>query len=428
MKNKVTILTGAGFTVPAEFGGPSTKLLTDKLRSMKIKGYDIDGKTPGEYFYRKLCHHYTRKIKTDCDLSIVNFETIIHLLEELYTHLTSYNKPDIKGKKASFLKNIAKSKGVKPTFVILKDVINKDLSVLKTTTKIVSLNQIVKNIYSHFIAAIIDELKKFNSDSKNIGMRKFEKMFLDKYLPERKFTRRFYTLNYDTWLNKHLGIFDGFDSDGKFEDEKVMKQFDIDCHYNLHGSILWRNDLDRNKMKKLKNPVEYLTYTQSSTYGLNREPLIATPIITGYHKLERMKFNPYLQFYYSFQNDILNSNLLILVGYSFSDTHINNIISLFKGKCIVVSYIKNWIDAEEAERKKTPLGQPIDYENFSFDRSDDEVTSILQSIEPNDGGYFNINEKEIQKGWIKSQNGNTIVWWNGIGDNFYNKWTDIIGL
>jgi hypothetical protein len=425
MKDKVTILTGAGFTVPPEFGGPSTKLLTDKLRTLKISNYDIDGKTPGEYFYRKLCHHYTRKNKTDCDLSIVNFETIIHLLEELYSHLTSYNKLE-KNKDISILKNIAKSKGVKPSFVILKDAIKKDLSALKITTKIEFLNQIIKNIYSHFINAIIGELTKFNSDSKNIGMRKFEKLFLDEYLPSSKFTRRIYTLNYDTWLNKYLGIYDGFDSTGKFEDEKVMKQYDIDCHYNLHGSIFWQNDLDRNKMIKLKNPVNYLGYTQSSTYGLNREPLIATPIITGYHKLERMKFNPYLQFYYSLQNDILNSKLLILVGYSFSDTHINNIISLFKGKCIVVGYIKNWIDTEEAERKRTPTGQPINYENVSFDRWDNDVTSILNSIEPPDGGFNNIKEKDIQNGWIKSLNGNTMVWWKGIGEDFYSNWRKII--
>lgn len=425
MKQKVTILTGAGFTLPPDFGGPSTLFLTDKLRKLKIKNYDIDGKPPGEYFYRKLCYHYTRRIKNDCDLSIVNFETIIHLLEELYSHLTSYNKPDIKGKDNSILRNLSKSKGVKPSFLILKDAIKKDLTVLKTPTKIEFLNQIVKNIYSHFIDALIEELKKFNSDSSNIGMRKFETDFLKKHLPESKFTRRFYTLNYDTWLNKHLGIYDGFDSTGKFEAEKVMKEYDMDCHYNLHGSILWQNDLDKNKMKKLKKPVDYLGYTQSSVYGLNREPLIATPIITGYHKLERMKFNPYLQFYYALQNDILNSDLLILVGYSFSDTHINNILSLFKEKCVVVGYIKPWLDAEEKVRSVTPVDKPIDYENVAFDRWDDDVTSILQSIEPLDGG-FHPKEIEIKRGWIKSKDGQTLYWWRGIGSDFYNNWPTII--
>jgi hypothetical protein len=65
MKQKVTILTGAGFTLPPDFGGPSTWFLTDKLRKLKIKDYDIDGKTPGEYFYRKLCYHYTISLNSN---------------------------------------------------------------------------------------------------------------------------------------------------------------------------------------------------------------------------------------------------------------------------------------------------------------------------------------------------------------------------
>lgn len=125
MKYKVTILIGAGFTQSPDFGGPSTLFLTDKLRKLRINNFDIDGKTPGEYFYRKLCHHYTRRIKNDCDLSIVNFETIIHLLEELYSHLISYNKPEINGRDDSILRNISKSKGVNPSFLILKDVIKR---------------------------------------------------------------------------------------------------------------------------------------------------------------------------------------------------------------------------------------------------------------------------------------------------------------
>lgn len=424
MKKRVTILTGAGFTFSNEFGGPSTLLLTNKLRTLKIPGHSIDGKTPGEYFYRKLCHHYTRRTKNDCDLSIVNFETIVHLLEELFSHLTSYNKPDIKHKTSDILKNIAKSKGVKPSFLVLKDTISKDLRALVTPENKL-LNQIIRTIYSYFIDSIVEELIIFNNSDQNQGMRQFEAEFLQRYLPSSNFTRRFYTLNYDTWLNKYLGFYDGFDKTGKFESEKVMGEFDLDCHYNLHGSILWENDLSANRIKKLTKPVEYLKFRRSSDYSLNREPLIATPIITGYHKLERMKFTPYLQFYYSLQNDILNSDLLLLVGYSFSDTHINNIISLFKGKCITVSYIEQWVKAENEEKNVTPSGTPINYDNVGFDLNNSDVDSIIQSITPFDGG-FEPKEIEIQSGWIKSRNGNTRFWWKGIGAEFYQNWPQII--
>ncbi|WP_338871408.1 hypothetical protein WBJ53_25325 [Spirosoma sp. SC4-14] len=425
MKRKAVIITGAGFTLSSDFGGPSTAHITRKLRELDIPNLRMGSETPGEYFYKKLCYHYTRNTKNDCDLSVVNFETIIHLLEELYSHLTSYNSSAIKKENPTILKNIAKSKGVKPAFLRLKEQINKELREITKNTENGSISETIRVIYAHFINMIINELENFNTDDQNLGMRKFQNDFLEKNLPNSDYLRRCYTMNYDTWLNKYLNFYDGFDSNGKFEPENVMKRYDVDCHYNLHGSILWRNDLDANKMTKLENPVDYLKYTQSSDYGLNREPLIATPIITGYHKSERMKYNPYLQFYYALQSDIISSDLLILIGYGFSDTHINNILSLFKGKCVVVGYMKTWIDAEYNEKKRTPIGQPIDYENVSFDIFDDDVTSIIESIEPYDGG-FEPKEIEIQNGWIKSKNGNTIYWWKGIGEDFYQNWSSVI--
>jgi hypothetical protein len=126
------------------------------------------------------------------------------------------------------------------------------------------------------------------------------------------------------------------------------------------------------------------------------------------------------------QNDIINSNLLIIIGYSFSDIHINNIISLFKGKCIIVGYIKKWVDAETVKRIDTSSGKMLDYENVFFDIWNDDINSFLKSIEPSNGGFDNINEKEIQSGSIISKNGNTKFWWKGIGDDFYSNCSSLI--
>lgn len=420
-KIRITILTGAGLTVSPVFSGISTLYLTNKLRNLVIPNYEIGAKNPGEYFYQKLCYHYTRKSKGSCDLAIVNFETIIHLLEELYSHLASYNQNDIKSKSDSYLIGLARYKGVKPSFLKLKDVIKIDLVSMKVATNTDHLSEIIRTIYTYFIQGIIDELKKFNSDSSNVGMNQFISCFIKPHLPNNKYIKRFYSLNYDTWLNKHLGIYDGFDLLGNFEENKVMIQDDFDCHYNLHGSILWQNDLDRNNMKKLPKPVNYLGYRQSSNYGINREPLIPTPIITGYNKLERMKYDPYLQYYYALQKDILNSDLLLIIGYSFTDTHVNNILSLNKGKCVVVGYISEWFDNEKAAILP---GQPLDYNNVLYDIFD-EVGEKINSVVPNNGG-FELREKEISKGWISSKNGNTKIWWKGIGSEFYKEWPNII--
>jgi len=57
--NKITIITGAGFTITEEFAGISTESITNSIRELVIDNLKIDGLTPGEYFYRVLAKHYT---------------------------------------------------------------------------------------------------------------------------------------------------------------------------------------------------------------------------------------------------------------------------------------------------------------------------------------------------------------------------------
>lgn len=78
-------------------------------------------------------------------------------------------------------------------------------------------------------------------------------------------------------------------------------------------------------------------------------------------------------------------------------------ISLFKGKCVVVGCIRQWLDAEDNERKAKTTGKGIDNDNILFNIWDEDVMETLHSIEPNDGGFNELSEKEIQKGWINSK-------------------------
>lgn len=427
MKSRIAILTGAGLTVSTDFAGVSTAGLTSKLRNLVVPDLDIAGMRPGEYFYRKLCLHYTGKRKNDCDLATVNFETIIHLLEEMYAYLSSYIKGDKEVR--------AKYKGVKPSFLRLQETISKDLYKVKFESKKVGLYQLIKTYHNYFINAIIQELEEFNQDAANNGMNSFKNDFIQKYFPEKEWIKRIYTLNYDTWMNSYMGYYDGFDNKGIFESEKVMQKDNFNCHYNLHGCIQWRNSLGANKMEKQQKIVNVLNYSKASDFGINREPLLATPIITGYHKLERMKYTPYLQFFYSLQKDILSSDILLIIGYSFTDTHINNLLSLYKGKAVIVDFISAWNTAEfkmqelinnpvKLEKLQKKYGK-IDTTDVQYDRFDDAVAEKLQNFEPFDEG-FDPTEKQIAKGWINSKNKKTRVWWKGVGGEFYNNWENLI--
>ncbi len=391
-RKRVTILTGAGFTLP--FGTPSTKKLTDIIRNKELSNLGINGKPPGEYFFEKLCKHY-KESKSSYDVTNINFETIIHLLEEIYSFQTSLNKTNASSSE--------RKKGTKPSLFCLKDIVKKDLEQLKTSAKTKSIAEGIKYIYYGFIDAIVGELIILNSDKNNIGMNTFRGDFLNKHLSQSQYIRKIYTLNYDTWLNKYGNLYDGFDSAGKFQSKKVTSEFDYDSHYNLHGSILWKNSNDT--VTKVTKPFSPLKNDPSSNSGLDRELIIAAPIISGYNKLQRMKFSPYLEFYYSLQRDILDSEILILIGYSFSDVHINNILSLYENKCIVVDYIHDW---------------------NTFAKYDDSLktkVTPIKSIKPSSWNFDHLKDKKInQNGWVASKNGNVKFWWKGIGNDFYDAW------
>lgn len=425
---KVLFLTGAGFTASANFGGVSTWQLTNKLRNLEIAVIgDIDGMRPGEYFYRLLTLHYTGEKTGDCDLGIVNFETIVHLLEEIHTFLVS-------GKDKGKNRFRAEYKGIKPTFLNFKSKIKKDLFSLKLFAGKDSLYSTIKIIHDSFINAIIDELVPFNNDAENVGMKDFQSNFLNKYF-DKEWTKRFYTLNYDDWIHRYLGYYDGFNS-GLFDPDTVLINSELDCHYNVHGCIYWRNTIDTNRVEKLSKPVKVLNYSVASTFGITREALINSPIITGYNKSPRMQYNPYLQFYYSLQKDIIDADLLVIIGYAFSDTHINNLLALYKGRTVCVNYLKNWMQSEEKfnEINNDPIKKrafenehgPLTKMEWSYDKFDPITLEFLGQIEPAGNGFNHISERQLVKGWINSENGKTSVWWKGIGEDFYNNWNEII--
>jgi hypothetical protein len=267
-------------------------------------------------------------------------------------------------------------------------------------------------------------------------MSLFKEDFIEKKLPENEWIKRVYTLNYDTWMNSYMGYYDGFNKEGIFESEKVLKENDFNCHYNLHGCIQWKNAVGINKVEKLKNIVDVFSYNNASDYGINREPLLSTPIITGYHKLERMKYNPYLQFFYSLQKDILDSDMLLIIGYSFTDTHINNLLALFKGNTVIVNYIGEWCEAEKkinaiSDNPKKVAYQKRKYGSFDpkeipYKRYDKKVAEIFKNVQPLNDGFEDINESEIPRGWVTSKNGKAQYWWRGISEDFYNHWNEII--
>lgn len=139
----------------------------------------------------------------------------------------------------------------------------------------------------------------------------------------------------------------------------------------MHGSIFLYNEFDLSKMKYLTkyNPEapEYKMALHSGS-GNPNEPLLFSPIITGYTKTQRSFSTPFDLGFNAFTNDYNDCKAIITMGYSFSDPHINSILSNFtcwgKSKLINVTFT-------EEEFQKTPEGMIFDYEVYKLYKEDE---------------------------------------------------------
>lgn len=133
---------------------------------------------------------------------------------------------------------------------------------------------------------------------------------------EYEFPLRIFTLNYDLCIEKtcnNIRIERGFDEERlldvrRFEDDEE-KPVDFFLYKN-HGSIDWR-----------KNELGVLTYSDE----IGNISIDELEIIFGTnYKLQYL--DPYLFSIFEFRRYSLGAKLIIAIGYSFSDEHINGII------------------------------------------------------------------------------------------------------
>jgi hypothetical protein len=133
---------------------------------------------------------------------------------------------------------------------------------------------------------------------------------------ELKFAIRIFSLNYDLCLEKNAGVRElelGFDSESEAWDFKRFESRDEtgpDIYlYKLHGSIDWYRDKD-----------------DGNTLKHSAAPHASPDLIFGTdYKMQYI--DPYLFFAYEFRRYSLESRVILAIGYSFRDDHINGIIA-----------------------------------------------------------------------------------------------------
>lgn len=373
-QNKI-FLFGAGSIL--DWGGPLTSELTSHIRNI---GYPIKGSDQRltDYIYQTL-------IKSGFEESEISFETIISVIEELAIYFSEFNT---KTQTPSLLRNFLNDNEFKNILNFsIKDGVRKHgykLDIPADTEYIFSNSAYndenpIQFYLQHLLSEIISEICEFISeysyhtnDHSVIKVDSNNSKNFIKWISQfdKKNNLRLYTLNYDRVFKilleyAKIECFEGFYASGDVADinglrcdiKKIVKDEHINVHYNLHGSAFWRvipsND------SQLPSPE--IVYVGFPHLQINDEianvqiekgkPIFLTNIISGYQKAQKSMISPFKQMHFSFDRDCLSSDQIFIVGYSFSDEHINQCLKTafryndkLRVEIIEPNFIKNNMD------------------------------------------------------------------------------------
>jgi hypothetical protein len=188
--------------------------------------------------------------------------------------------------------------------------------------------------------------------------------------------------------------------------------------YNLHGSIFF----DYLLFEWVYNPnkVIKLNIGTSDEKDQTGKSFIKSNILTGLNKSSKILFDPQYSFYQSFYSDCSESELIISIGYSFIDHHINKAISdrlKIKSPLILnINFIQQFNDAVKNNEQISPWDEDWDKlsNNLCYSSSDtfDEEINLQNSS---------------KKGWIFTKEKKQIFYYKGFYDFLMNEdWKKII--
>lgn len=354
-KRQIVVLLGAGAAAP--WGGP--------LNSNIVNCF-IDKKHDklSESIFNLLSQFYYIK-----DFSL-NFETFLAALEEVMNYVLNLTNEGKNELNTSFI----------PAILRLKKCIIKLLSNKNEIEK----RQYCYKIFQAYVNLLIDEINNYNI---NVLDKQYEKVNenlirFTKYFLNKNYSVKYYTTNYDNIipqvLRKHCNIYEGLYDDSRNRYRRF--QYDLGLfrkarlsHFNLHGSIfLYRPHIIGHGYETVYNVsgsirMDTALFNESGNPG---EPLLFSPVITGYNKTQRAANRPFSLGFNAFVNDCNDCDALCIVGYSMSDPHINAVLS---------SYIK-WGNTRFIYITKKDINSDKENAEFKneFDRLNNEITQIIK--------------------------------------------------
>ena len=195
-----------------------------------------------------------------------------------------------------------------------------------------------------FIMRIMEIVNDYNEYYRNNMAA--EGWFADFFKMDHKWD--VFNFNYDTMVEDSLGAYeDGYED---VEGEVYQKYTPLKLHLNegslstvnhLHGCIRYYYKKDANTdvfnttIHDLYKYPDYDTVRglmigrgQSNEVSQTNEEYVAGPIITGLRKTDKLSCIPYDCYHGNLYKALYSSNALVIVGYSFGDLYVNNLLRL----------------------------------------------------------------------------------------------------
>lgn len=168
----------------------------------------------------------------------------------------------------------------------------------------------------------------------------------EKFQREVTYPIRIFSLNYDLCLEKNTKckVETGFAPDKPWDGNRFTQSEDDEetaiYLYKLHGSINWHRQTDG-------------TLIESSRQNIDHDIIFGT-------NMKMQAIDPYLFYLYEFRRYALSSRIIIAVGYSFNDNHINDLIRQALNndhtrKLLIVEPVKPDDEQNELKRIKKRL-------------------------------------------------------------------------
>jgi hypothetical protein len=350
-EKKTTILFGAGAAIP--WGAPKTDDLTDLIRNSGERYTCVDSD-------KKITAFIYEWLKSKgYNNSEVNFETIINVIEDLIIYYSHHSEKLLPSFTKSFYTLKFKKKLLNFTVEYIKGNLYNVFIPNGGHYKISNypsnnespeqlffqalLTEIIGNINTSIIEYSYHSKTAIKSSILQPQNDKLNNLFQRWMKSQSEGVLRLYNLNYDRLfkvlcLDAGIDIFEGFDCGEFIPDSdlqpnivKILNDFDSNVHYNLHGCCFWEVH-PRDNGTQLSAP--WISLTPFPILGSSNhenaivqiekgKSIVITNIVTGYQKAQKSFITPFKQMQAAFDKDCLMTNDLYIIGYSFSDGHIN---------------------------------------------------------------------------------------------------------